>query len=243
MSKFSAEPYSKENLASLLEENLAPNRIQYLYNSNQPLITPHIRERLINWIFDTARNLSSNPTLPQLAATYIDIFLENKKVSHLNVLELVGTVSIGIALKYLEGKTLTPKHIFHMLDRNFTVDSIVTTELFLLNCLDWKLSLPTPSEISRALLVQSCEVSPTKLEEMGDNFAALCLANEELCKEGDLLISVGSLACAMDKLGFGQFQNDWLEWIEKTQCLSANDVLHYKQKVYKALTEIAKSSG
>mmetsp|Transcript_22625 Transcript_22625/g.22383 ORF Transcript_22625/g.22383 Transcript_22625/m.22383 type:complete len:205 (+) Transcript_22625:108-722(+) len=161
-------------------------------------------------------HLGGSSTTIQHGIRYFDSFLSVKPVSHVRILQLVGIVALGVALKYEFGRELSPRRIFDLCSGNFPIEAIVTTEVYMLNVLGWRLDVPTASEISRCLLSWTCGAFDfSTLAKYSDSYAAVCYLDSTLFFEPPLLIAVASICCALDKFKYQDFKKDWLQMVKQ----------------------------
>jgi len=218
-----------------IDNEASSSRIQYLNQNSNNSVNKESREKLVNWMLDSASNFTSNPKVPQLAVFYLDSFLNQKLVRDPKVLELIGIVSINLALKIEVGNAFTPQCIKHIVSDRFSLNQIATTEVFMLNCLEWKLLFHTPAEIARSLLEDSCEGNCSKIIELADNYSALCLADAELYTGGPLIIAISSICCSLQKLNLTKFQENWLLWVQEKTQVKPETIENFKHFIYEKI--------
>ncbi|OMJ82810.1 hypothetical protein SteCoe_16407 [Stentor coeruleus] len=205
------EGYLTENLYRLLEISEESKKVNYLSYLAVGHITSNCRETLLNWVLDLSSNLNISVSTGLLACSYIDRFLSSRPNFQHSVLELVGITALSLAMKFAEGKILTPNSIYTMLDYRFSIDAIVTTELFILKELEWNLSIPSPCELIDCLIEYSFDYPCTgRIIEFCHSFAVLCYLDTETVASGNFNLAIASIVLSLDHLAYNELRTDWL---------------------------------
>ena len=139
MEVFTKASYMKETLDFLLKkcsESKNSYEMNYLEIIQQSKVTPSNREELINWVAETCSIQQASKKTEQLSICYIDCFLSKKAINQIAILELIGYICISLALKYEEGREITAKQINKLCEEKFSIEAIMTTEVYMLSILD-----------------------------------------------------------------------------------------------------------
>ncbi len=185
----------------------------YLKTIQLDKISSAHRQTLCHWIFDTCADFGYSFSVPQLAILYLDYFLSKVPVQKLDVLEMLGTVSVSLAVKFSGQGDLSPKEMFDILDGDYDMDAIVTTQMFMLDMLEWRLDLSTAYEITQTLLsIGWQEYDYTFLVKKSSQYAAICYCDYQLFKLGGTRIAVASVTCALNL--FKEERNAWLNFVQ-----------------------------
>lgn len=211
------ESFLTENLCRLLEKSEEAKEANYLSYLATGHITSNYRDNLFNWVLDLSPNLNFSVSTGLLACSYIDRFLSSRPNFQHSVLELVGITALSLAMKFAEGKVLTPNIIHRLLDSRFLIDAIVTTELFMLKELGWNLSSPSPCELIDTLIEYSFDHPYTeRIIETCHSFAVLCYLDTETAASGNFNLAIASIVLSLDRLGYNEFRADWLLSLQET---------------------------
>lgn len=176
-------------------------------------IEPWMRDKLAQWILDQAGQLMATTHTAQFAVTIMNLFLKRVPISK-RCLQLVGVVSLMIALK-------TQDSLYYDLDRAF-IDGgrlykrgdIIATELYMMQTLNWNLSFPTAAELSRQLVyITDVQYNFKDVLERSDAFAVICYADYYLVQFRPLTIALVSVICALELIRQYRFRNDWLYFL------------------------------
>ncbi|OMJ96252.1 hypothetical protein SteCoe_216 [Stentor coeruleus] len=206
-----SESFLTENLCWLLEKTEEAKEANYLSYLAVGHINSNYRETLFNWVLDLSPNLNFSVSTGLLACSYIDRFLSSRPNFQHSVLELIGIISLSLAMKFAEGKVLTPNSIHKMLEYRYSIDAIVTTEIFMLKELGWNLSTPSPCELVDTLIEYSFDHPCTgRIIETCHSFAVLCYLDTETAASGNFNLAIASIVLSLDRLGYREFRADWL---------------------------------
>jgi hypothetical protein len=227
--------YSLNSLEYLIKNSRnqqKSNDFDYLSLTQQGKITPNNREQLVIWVLETCEVHRTHKKTEQLAISYIDTFLKKKSVSQVSLLELIGYVCIALALKYEEGRELTPGQIHELCEGKFSIEVIKTTELYTLSLLEWRMDLPTPSELLMYFLINTCEeFNFAGICKLADGFIAVALADYESVRKGPVVVAVASAVCAMEKGRLSSFGEEWVGMIESKFQVKKEEVWNAAQRI------------
>jgi hypothetical protein len=165
------------------------------------VIASDVRERLVDWTFDTCFELKGSAKTAQLAVVLYDLFISRREVANVSVLKLVVAVALMLAFKIDESISLTPTNVVVLCGRAYPVTAVLTVERFMLETLHWDLLQPTAAEALPYQLVQTED-----FEAFGgllvkcDAYAALCYSDAELSKLTAHTIAAVSFCCALGKI-------------------------------------------
>ncbi|KAI5159793.1 G2/mitotic-specific cyclin 2 [Nematocida ausubeli] len=136
------KPYVREILLHYMrEENKSMPSPDYM--SSQEEIKWAMRTVLIDWIIDVHYKLNLLPETLYLSVNLIDRFLTHRIVS-IGKLQLVGVAGLLIASKFEEVASPSVETFVVLTDRSFTENEILRAEKYMLHCLDYKISYPSP---------------------------------------------------------------------------------------------------
>ena len=227
--------YMSETLDFLLKkssESRNYNEINYLETIQQGKITSGNREELINWVSEICSMQKTSKTTEQLAIYYIDSFLSKKAINQLPILELIGFICISLALKYEEGREITAKQINALCDGKFNIEAIITTEVYVLNILDWQLDRPTPSELLHYLFAFTCDEAETRnICKYTENFITVALADYHISRNSPIIIAVASALCVLEKEKYQEFGHKWLEVLNKELHIETGILIETAEKI------------
>ena len=194
----------------------------------------------MNYILDLSSEIGTSNKTSQLACSYVDSFLGKKQLNSLSVLQLVGVTALSIASKFEEGREILPHQIYELCAGKFSLDAIVTLELFMLDALDWTLSLVTPCEIIQFLLLNTCDSSFdfSKLAMHAEAYASLCMTDSKLMSKGCSTVALASILCVLDKFKFFEFRKGWTQMVEKHYNVDFEAVESCLELVYKKLSDL-----
>uniref|UniRef100_A0A6B2L9T3 Uncharacterized protein n=1 Tax=Arcella intermedia TaxID=1963864 RepID=A0A6B2L9T3_9EUKA len=112
------------------------------FMSAQPEITPQMRSILVDWLGEVSEEYDLAPDTLFLAVNYIDRFLSACVVQRCQ-LQLVGITCMLIACKYEEIQAPFVEDFVHITDCTYTREEILKTELYILNKLNFSLTVCT----------------------------------------------------------------------------------------------------
>jgi hypothetical protein len=164
-------------------------------------IPPQLRERLVDWIFDTCYELKGSNKTGQLAVVLFDLFISRREVVNGGVYKLVGAVTLMLAFKFEERHRLRPCDVVELCRKTYSVTAVVTTERFMLDTLNWDLLQLTAAEALPYQLVLTSDFEALSgLLKRCDAYAALCYSDAELAKLGAQTIAAASFCCVLAKI-------------------------------------------
>jgi hypothetical protein len=203
--------YNSDVLTYMLDlERSLPAIGDYIRSNPKNKIEAWMRDKLVNWVVSLGEEIGVGIETAQLAITLINQFLaavSSKKA----VLQLIGIVSLMVALKYHESIGYTLDHAIEHCGKIYKREDIQATEIFLLQKLDWCLKIPTAAELSKQLLyITGVSYDFTRILERSNSFAMLCYCDYSLNQFSPLVISVVSVVCALEQYNQKSFRNQWL---------------------------------
>lgn len=214
----------------------------YLKLTQQDKVSPAHRQTFCHWIFDTCSEFGYDYSIPQLAILYLDCFLSKVPIQKLDVLDMLGIVSISLAVKFSGQGNLKPAEMYEMLNRDYDLDSIVTTQMFMLDTLEWKLDLICAYEVTQKLLsIGWQDYDYTFLVKKSSQYAAICYCDYELFKLGSIRIAVASVCCAMNL--FKEERSAWLAFSQEKLNISVTEIEETVSKIFGKLTKISRSGS
>ncbi|XP_077985191.1 cyclin-A2-like [Glandiceps talaboti] len=121
------------------------------YIDRQPFIAAYMRTIVINWLFQVAKDYEMNSQTLHIAVNLFDRYLAHKTVDK-ESLQLVGTASLFIAMKFEEVHIRTASDMLYATANSYTLQQLVDMELHILYTLNfdvssWKTSLCCADEI------------------------------------------------------------------------------------------------
>ena len=204
--------YSSDVLAYMLEmERSLPPTGDYIRANPDMEIESWMRDKLVNWVVSLGEDIGVSIETAQLAIALINQFLATTHTKKA-VLQLVGVVSLMIALKYHESIGYTLDHAMEHSGNLYKREDIQATEIFLLQKLDWCLKIPTAAELSKQLLyITGVNYDFTRILERSNAFAMNCYCDYSLNQFSPLVISVVSVVCALEQFNQKVFRDQWLK--------------------------------
>lgn len=203
-----------ESLIFLIEKSQESDYFTTLQYVNKGQINSTDRSNLLSWVIDLSTELDLSIVTCLLACTYIDKFLSIKPNTGKKIFDLVGMVGLALAAKYKEGLFIRPEKIKEMLQDKYSVDAIVTTEMYFLNALGWKLGGITVCDVIETVLELTFgEGLNEKMVSMCFSFAALCYCELDIALYGSYYLAFCCIVMVLDKFGFGSVRSEWLELV------------------------------
>lgn len=214
----------------------------YLKTIQQQRISHAHRQTLCHWIFDTCSEFGYNFTVPQLAILYLDYFLSKVPIHKLDVLEMLGTVSISLAVKFAGQGDLKPAEMYEMLSGDYDLDSIVTTQIFMLDTLKWQLDLCCAYEMTQTLLsIGWQDYDYSFLLNKSAQYAAICYCDYQLFKLGSTRIAVASVCCALNL--FKEERSTWLAFSHENLNISVTETEETVGLIFGKLASISRKGS
>ena len=214
--------YSSDVLAYMLDlERSMPPTGDYIRANPDTEIESWMRDKLVNWVVSLGEDIGVSIETAQLSIALINQFLATMHTKKA-VLQLVGIVSLMVALKYHESIGYTIDHAMEHTGHIYKREDIQATEIFLLQKLDWCLKIPTAAELSKQLLyITGVNYDFTKILERSNSFAMLCYCDYSLNQFSPLVISVVSVVCALEQYNQKSFRDQWLKLLNTKVGLDA----------------------
>uniref|UniRef100_A0A0D9W887 Cyclin N-terminal domain-containing protein n=1 Tax=Leersia perrieri TaxID=77586 RepID=A0A0D9W887_9ORYZ len=140
-----------EELYKFYRENEETSCVQPTYMSSQDDINEKMRAILIDWIIEVHYKFELMDETLFLTVNTIDRFLE-KQVVPRKKLQLVGVTAMLLACKYEEVAVPVVEDLVLISDRAYTKGQILEMEKWILNTLQFNMSVPTPYVFMRRFL-------------------------------------------------------------------------------------------
>lgn len=201
--------YRKENSAYFIEKSKSFEKRPYLETTQQGKMTEFHRTVVLDWLVKTSNDLKASDKTLELAILYLECFLSKKVISGLRILELVAILCFCIALKYEEGRSLTPSEIQEVCSVPVALNDILTTEFFIINTLEWNLDIPTASEVLYSLL----PLTPSP--ESFTKYILPCYLNYSIAQRGVLAVTLVAGTRILNKLDKSMSKTDWLSSLQQ----------------------------
>ena len=116
-----------------------------------------------------------------------------------------------LAVKYHEKTTLPLIQASNCCSGRYSISTVQITELYILEKLEWKIDIPTASEIIRSLLLATgVSYDLSKIFERSDAFTVICYLDSNLIKFSSLEIAIVSTVCALEQFNQLVFRNQWI---------------------------------
>ncbi|KAI0567813.1 Cyclin [Gracilaria domingensis] len=132
------------------------------YMTRQADITVRMRAILIDWLVDVHQKFKLEPETLHLTVNIIDRFLEVTQVVR-RKLQLVGVTAMFIASKYEEIYAPEVGDFVYISDKAYTKDEILSMEAFILNALNFDVTVPSSLTFMRRCLNAAKTISGTDL--------------------------------------------------------------------------------
>lgn len=206
--------YKKEISAYFVEKSNSFEKRPYLETTQQGKMTEFHRTVVLDWLVKTSGDLKASDKTLELSILYLECFLSKKPVSSLPILELVAVLCFCIALKYEEGRPLTPSEIQEVCSVPVALNDILTTEFFIIRTLEWNLDIPTVSEVLYSLL----PFTPSS-----GNFTKYilpCYLNYSIAQRGVLAMTLVAGARIFNDLDKAVTEIDWFNNLQQELKLS-----------------------
>lgn len=177
----------------------------------------------------------------------------NHKIAGAARSKLYAVVCLQIAAKY-EGKydgtgyagslgadLLSPSHIVAAMEGACDLNDILQTEIEILNSLDFRILFATPISIAGLILHAA---DPTfdfgVVKQKAEVILNFCLLDFQLCVGGDFCsfsLAVAAVVVSLRKLGWDQFAQDLIEFIQDAGTESGLGTSVIKQECYPEVDE------
>ncbi|PXF46099.1 Cyclin-B2-3 [Gracilariopsis chorda] len=132
------------------------------YMTRQADITVRMRAILVDWLVDVHQKFNLKPETLHLTVNIIDRFLEVTQVVR-RKLQLVGVTAMFIASKYEEIFAPMVADFVYISDKAYTKDEILSMEAFILNALNFDVTVPSSLSLMRRCLKAATATSGTDL--------------------------------------------------------------------------------
>ena len=186
------------------------SKSQRLPSNPNELTQGWMRDKVTAWILELCEECKYRMETFQLSIEILSAFLSLSDVT-INTLQLVGIVSLMLAVKYHENTTMTIVQAANYCSGRVSISSVQSTENYILQKLDWRIDIPTPAEISRLLLLSTGILYDlSRIFERSDGFALICYLDFNLSKFSSLEIAITSTVCALEQFNQLAFRNQWL---------------------------------
>lgn len=207
--------YNADVLSYMLDlERAMPAIGDYMRNNPAMEIESWMRDKLVYWVVDLGDQIGVSIETVQLAITLINNFLANVHTKRA-VLQLVGIVSLMIALKFHDSTDYPLDSAIQHCGNIYKKEDLQATEIFLLQKCEWCLKIPTAAELSKQLLyITGVNYDFTKIIERSNSFAMMCYCDYSLNQFSPLVISVVSVVCALEQYNQKAFRNQWLKLLK-----------------------------
>jgi len=158
----------------------------YFAQGSQPLLRPHMRKIVTEWMMELTAQEKCHPEVLALAVNYMDRMLCRFQI-HKNQFQLLASTCVFLASKFRENEPVTAEKLVVMTDFSISVDLILEWELLVLQVLNWDLSTVTPYTILNQLLTHKClqtfqgpleDLSPTIRLRAETLLALACTENQ-----------------------------------------------------------------
>eukprot|EP00696_Hemimastix_kukwesjijk_P010775 gnl/Hemi2/23564_TR7910_c0_g1_i1.p1 gnl/Hemi2/23564_TR7910_c0_g1~~gnl/Hemi2/23564_TR7910_c0_g1_i1.p1 ORF type:complete len:429 (-),score=118.17 gnl/Hemi2/23564_TR7910_c0_g1_i1:107-1393(-) len=183
-----------EDIYKYLRRAEAIHQVSPGYMARQPDINEKMRAILVDWMVDVHLKFRLLPETLFLAIYILDRVLEKQSVSR-SKLQLVGTAALLVASKY-EEIHVPEMNDFIFISANFyTRDDMVKMESFILNTLEFKLTVPT----TLTFLRRFCRIAKAdaRTEDMAIYLIELGQLELPMLKYSCSLSAAAALHCAM----------------------------------------------
>lgn len=182
--------------------HLRANEMRYAaspsYMDRQTDINSTMRTVLIDWIIDAHHKFQLLPETFYLTVNLIDRFLDVKHTSR-SKLQLIGVTALMLSSKYEEIFSPELSEFVKIGAGAYTSDEVLKMEKFMLACLNFNLTVPTPFVFLKRYL-QFAE-APVKLQFVTNYLAELSQLEYKMLKYQPSLIACSCIYLANQLLG------------------------------------------
>ena len=207
------ETYVSDSLYGLIDKcyrNIEEYKLIKQKSKNQELFSGKNREIIVNWLFETCELFSSSTKPVHLAISFIDSFLHIKQIPDLSALELLTYSCLFISLSYETNRQIPEQKILEAISHKFSIKSLRTTQLYILETLNWTLDHPTSHEILGLLLLYTCDSSSlSRLFSPIESMTFIILSN---FSKYEVNLSEVAVACCLfyfSKCFKSSFTSEW----------------------------------
>lgn len=176
----------------------------YFAQGSQPLLRPHMRKIVTEWMMELTAQEKCHPEVLALAVNYMDRMLCRFQI-HKNQFQLLASTCVFLASKFRENEPVTAEKLVVMTDFSISVDLILEWELLVLQVLNWDLSTVTPYTILNQLLTHKClqtfqgpleDLSPT-IRLRAETLLALSCTENQFTTLPPTLVATGCFLAAL----------------------------------------------
>ncbi|CAL5015431.1 unnamed protein product [Urochloa decumbens] len=188
-----------EELYKFYRENESKSCVEPDYMSSQQDINAKMRAILIDWLIEVHYKFELMDETLFLTVNIIDRFLE-KQVIPRKKLQLVGVTAMLLACKYEEVSVPVVDDLVLISDRAYTKGQILEMEKFILNTLQFNMSVPTSYVFMRRFL--KAADSDKQLEQVSFFMLELCLVEYQMLKYQPSLLAAAAVytaQCAINR--------------------------------------------
>ena len=166
-----------------------------------------MRDKVSRWLWDICEESNYKIETFQLSILIFSNFITTSETTR-NTLQLVGIVSLFLAIKYHEKTTLSIAQVSNYCSNRYSLSNIQITELYILQKLECRLDIPTASEISKDLLLATgISYDLSRIFERIDAFSVICYLDFKLSRYSQLEIAITSAVCALEQFNQLAFRN------------------------------------
>ncbi|KAK1684734.1 hypothetical protein QYE76_045582 [Lolium multiflorum] len=174
-------------------ENEETSCVRPDYMSSQGDINQKMRAILIDWLIEVHYKFELMEETLFLTVNLIDRFLE-KEVVPRKKLQLVGMTAMLLACKYEEVAVPVVEDLVIISDRAYTKGEVLEMEKWILNTLEFNMSVPTPYVFLRRFL--KAADSDRKLHLVSFFMLELCLVEYQMLKYRPSLLAAAAVYTA-----------------------------------------------
>ncbi|XP_075673224.1 G2/mitotic-specific cyclin-2-like isoform X3 [Castanea sativa] len=183
---------------------VSPNYMAHQFDINKKM-----RAILIDWLIEVHCKFELMDETLFLTVNLIDRFLEHQTVLR-KKLQLVGLTAMLLACKYEEVSVPIVEDLVMISDKAYTREEVLEMERFMVNTLQFKLSVPTPYVFMRRFL--KAAQSDKKLELLSFFIIELCLVEYEMLKFPPSLLAAAAVYTAQCSLYCFKQWSRTIEW-------------------------------
>jgi hypothetical protein len=200
-----------------MTSNYIPEIFRYFSSRTAPVIgsssTRGIYDNVFKWLYSISESNQISANTFQLSIELFKIFMQSNSFSPPN-LRLLGITCLFISSKYHGEGNWTLQQVRSFSGENFSAVHIQITEIYVLQTLNWKVALPTASEVLRVLLMATgITINFNRLFERSDAFVLSCYLDSKLIKFSTNEIAVVSVVCALEQFNQTDFRNQWVNYV------------------------------
>ena len=181
--------YKKSEMGACVRPN-------YIELQNE--ITPTMRAILIDWLVMVQQKFELMSETLFLAVNLIDRFLEKEMVER-RKLQLVGVTCMLIACKYEEIIFPEIRDFIYITDNAYRRRQIILMEIKVLNVLEFRLMLPTPTRFVRRFIKAANQNSP-KFEHIANYITERMLQEYDMLQFPPSIIAASAVSMALSVL-------------------------------------------